>query len=84
MSNGYTVIGYYEESGQIFAHHVEAESQLNAFAKVSAEHEDAVMVCVITGDVEEGEELGFPGWGTVSAATILEQPDVYGSVDDDE
>lgn len=76
--NNYTVIGYYESNGQIFAHHVEADSIMGAFAVVAAMHSDAVMVCALGGEHHEGEELAFPGEGVVDAETILEQPEVFG------
>ena len=75
----YTVIGFYESSGQIFAHHVESDNLMGAFV-VAAERmdndPDATMVCALPGHVMEGEDLLFPGEGVVDALTIAEQATV--------
>lgn len=67
----YTVIGYYEETGETFAEHVEAVSQAEAFEVLGKQmveegSDDAVFVCVL-----EGEFLGFPGECTVSAVSAF-------------
>jgi hypothetical protein len=78
MMNNYTVIGYYASNNQIFAHAVNSDTQMGAFSVVASQYSDAVMVCVLEGDIHEGESLGFPGDGIVDAETILEQPEVFG------
>lgn len=79
--NKFTVIGYYEESGQIFAHHVEANNSQHAFYVVAQEFPDACFVVAIKGHQCEEQSLTFPGEGVVDAETVLEQEDVFNSDD---
>lgn len=78
MKRPFTVIGIYEESGQIVCHHVMAETDMNAFAVVADQQHGLSMVAVLSGHLHEGQEISFPGEGTVSSETVLEQPDVFG------
>lgn len=73
----FTVIGYYEESGQIFSDHVLADTAGGAFAASAAERPDACYVCAMPGHLFEGNHVEFPGDGVVDGATILEQTDVF-------
>lgn len=73
----FTVIGYYEECGQIFCDHVEAETVGGAFAVTASTRSDAELVCALPGHLQESEHIAFPGLGVVSAATVLEKPEVF-------
>lgn len=75
--NQYTVIGYYEENGQTFSHHVDATSPQNAFFKVAQEHSSACLIATLDGHLEEGKDITFAGESVVDAETILSQPDVF-------
>ncbi len=80
----FTVIGFYQDNGHIFAHHVRANDALNAFVAVAAEYEgNAEMVCTLPGHVGEGTGLTFPGEAVVDGATVLEQPEVFGTLPPD-
>lgn len=82
----FTVIGYYEDNGQIFAHHVLANYPSEAFyvAAMQCQQEHAespnnvVYVAALEGHQHEGGELFFPGEGGVDGETVLDQPDVFG------
>jgi hypothetical protein len=82
----FTVIGYYESSGQTFAHHVLAHYPSGAFTAAAQvgeqEHgpdaDDVVFVVALKGHHQEGAELFFPGEGVVDSATVLDQPEVFG------
>jgi hypothetical protein len=80
----YTVIGYYEENGQIFSHHVVALSIAHSFLVASEqfELEDANLVTSIEGHVAEGKGIGFPGESVVDGETIINSPDVYNNGED--
>jgi hypothetical protein len=82
--NNYTVIGYYEENGQIFSHHVVAFSIAHSFfvASEQFELEDANFVTSIEGHVVDGKGIGFPGESVVDGETIINSPDVYNNGDD--
>jgi hypothetical protein len=77
----FTVIGFYEESLQIFSHHVKAENSMTAFAVLSKQHSDAVFTAVIDSCLNEGEGIEFPGSSLVGAETVLSQPEVFGTGD---
>lgn len=77
VMNKYTVLGYYEESGQTFAHHVVANNASQAFYVVAKEHPDANFITAIQGHHFEGKTLEFPGESVVSAETVLEQEDIF-------
>jgi len=76
--HNYTVMGFYEESQQIFSHHVAAEDSSEAFAVVSQSHADAVFVAVLDGHLKEGKGIEFPGSALVDAETVIAQPNVFG------
>lgn len=69
----YAVIGYYEDTGQVFSHRVEAPGAYESFAVVAKEFETAVLVTA----VELPATIEYPGDSTIYAETILEQPDVF-------
>ncbi len=73
----YTVIGYYDESGQIFSDHIVARSAMHAFRVVARQRCDAVLVTALDGHIMESEGVHFPGQGVVCAETVLEQPEVF-------
>ena len=70
--NKYTVIGHYEESGQIFMHHVIANTPEGAFYLCAELHPSAEFTCCLPGHLKEGF-VTFPGAGLVDSNTILEQ-----------
>lgn len=74
----FTVIGFYESTGQIFSHHVKSGNIMGAFAVVASMDSDAMCVAAIEGALMEGESVAFVGDGLVCAETILEQPEVFG------
>lgn len=80
IMNKFTVIGFYEESGQIFSRHVEALSPCNAISELAAEHPDSVFIAVLNGHIMEGSGIVFAGGSIVDAETVLSQPEVYASV----
>lgn len=74
----YTVIGFYEETHQIFCHHVEARNSQHAFYVVATDFPEANFIVAIKGHLTEGrDDIEFPGTSTVDAATVLEQSDVF-------
>lgn len=73
----YTVIGYYESSGQIFAHSVESNSGYVAMAKAAQEladerASDMILVAAIEGEHYEEQTIFFPGEGVVDGATVIQ------------
>ena len=79
----FTVIGFYESSGSIACHHVEATSGLNAFAQAATTSDELEMVAALAGRFTEGDLLTFPGESVVCSDTVLGQPDVFGEPDED-
>lgn len=75
----FTVVGYFEDSREIFSLKVTAEDEISAFAVVAKKHDDACFVAVLAGHLEEGKGIDFPGSGVVDADTVLSQPDVFGT-----
>lgn len=78
----FTVIGVYEETGQIVSHHVTAKNDFNAFAVMAKREHGISMVAAIPGHLNEGSNITFPGVGLVGSDTILEQPEVFGTVEE--
>lgn len=79
----FTVVGYYEESGQSVCEHVTANNGIHAFWVVAQARPDLSMVVAMPGHLTEGAgEVVFPGEGVVDADTILSQPAVFGPEDD--
>ncbi|HCF4079413.1 hypothetical protein [Pseudomonas aeruginosa] len=74
----FTVIATNESTGQVVAHHVYGDSSLNAFAAAAAIDPDLTMVVALPGWQSEGEGMFFPGSAVVDAATVLDQPEVFG------
>ena len=71
----FTVVGYYEESGQSVCEHVTANNGIHAFWVVAQARPDLSMVVAMPGHLTEGAgEVVFPGEGVVDADTILSQP----------
>lgn len=77
----FTVVGFYEETRQIFSHHVHAENSKAAFVVVSKMHSDAVFVAVLDGFQNEERGIDFPGAEVVDAETVLSQAGVFGTGD---
>ena len=77
----FTVVGFYDETREIFYHHVMADTPLNAFAVAAARCADgAEMVVALPGHLSEGKELiTFPGEELVDADTVLDHSEVFGS-----
>lgn len=74
----FTVVGYFEEDGQVVCHHVEASSGMHAFYVLAENEPSLTMVAALPGHLTEAAgEIFFPGDGVVDASTILEQPDVF-------
>lgn len=77
----FAVIGYYEESGQIFCDHVTASDPYNAIAKSAAEREgDPAFIGALPA--QDTARLEYAGEGVVFAETVREQTDVF-PLDDD-
>jgi len=75
----YTVCGFYDETNQIFCHHVIANDDQQAAVVVATEYDDAVFTNIINGHLSEsGGGIAFPGETLVDAGTVLCQPDVFG------
>lgn len=80
----FTVIGYYQHTGQIFCWHVEAENSMHAFAVAGAEilelngAEVTFTVCIEGKQTEQDDFLTFPGSGLVDSQTVRDQPEVFG------
>lgn len=73
----YSVFGFYEETGQSFLDHVQANNEFDAM-RVSAESRpDATYLCAMAGLLRESTGVAFAGEGVVDAQTILEQSDVF-------
>jgi len=66
----YTVMGFYNGSEQLFAHHVDAEDPQAAFMALAIDHEDAVFVAAIEGKLQDGEKLFMAGSVLLDAANI--------------
>ncbi len=79
----FTVVGFFEETGQITCMKVSAKDKMNAFAVAAQQKPNSslTMVVAIAGHQDDGDSgmLAFPGEGIVDSETILEQPDVFGS-----
>lgn len=73
----FTVIGFYNETHQIFNHHVQANNTEHAFFVVAQEHPDAVFTAAIAGYLYEDNGIGFPGESCVDAETVLDQPEIF-------
>lgn len=73
----YTVIGFYEDNGQIFSHFVSARNSQHAFFVVAEEHPTATFVSAIKGHVFEGQGIEFAGESLVDADTVVSQPEVF-------
>ena len=79
MMKLFTVVGYFVESGQTVCHHVMAKNGIHAFCVLAQDEPLLMMVVAMPGHLTEGAgDLVFPGGGVVDAATILEQPEVFG------
>lgn len=74
----FTVIGFYSDNAQIFAHQVLANDAMHAFAEVAGEHSSAEFICALPGAKNEDEHVFYPGDAVVCAETVLDQPDVFG------
>lgn len=75
---GFTAIGFYECSGQIWCEHVYAACMSAAYAEAARLNPTITMVAMLQGIHSEGDFLGFPGVSVVDAETILMQPGVFG------
>ena len=73
----YTVVGFYENNGQIFSHLVSARNSQHAFFVVAKEHPTATFVSAIKGRVVEGQGIEFAGDSLVDADTVVSQPEVF-------
>lgn len=73
----HTVVGFYEESGQIFSDHVWASGPSAAMYSVASARADACLICAISGWLIEGQGIDFSGESVVDAETVLDQPEVF-------
>ena len=77
MRYAFTVVGYYESTGQIFCHRVTAPDGPQAFRACAEDHnmgEDAIFVTAIQGaPLRVAGDLHFPGSAVVDAQTVLDQ-----------
>lgn len=55
----YTVIGYYDDTGQIFSDHVNKDCVNSAMSFVESKRPDATLVCAVEGFLSEGEGITF-------------------------
>ena len=80
----YTVVGFHDDTNQLFIDHVYARNALHAFAVSAHQNPDAdlVFTASMPGHLTEEEGLSCPGESIVYASTVLEQPDVYGDPTD--
>lgn len=75
--NHYSVLGFYEESGQSFCHHVRAVTPQAALKCVAEAFSAACFVAVIDGLLEEGQGITFPDEDLISAFTVEEKTELY-------
>ena len=76
----FSVIGFYEESGQMFCHHVVSDNESNAFVLVANLFDDVMLICVLPKHVtEKDNDIQFAGESLVDADTVLSQPEVFGN-----
>lgn len=81
MQRPFTVIAFCEETGQSVCDHVMANNGIHAFWVAAQDRPTLTMVVAIPGHLSEGAgDLVFPGQGVVDAATVLEQPEVFGPI----
>jgi len=74
----YTVLGIYSDTGQIFCHHVVADTDMAAFKAVAEQFSTAEFVAAIPGHLYEGHNtVIFPGESVVDADTVCDQEDVF-------
>lgn len=73
----FTVIGYYEDTDGIFAHHVEAHDMLHSFHVAAEQYSEAVFIASMPGDVTEGSQITFPGEQTLQAYAVLQLPEKF-------
>ncbi|GAA3571095.1 hypothetical protein [Marinobacter xestospongiae] len=73
----YSVLGFYDDSGQTFCHHVQAETAQAALKCVAVEYPDACFVAVLDGHVSEGQGITFPDYELVTSYSVLEQAETY-------
>lgn len=71
----FTVIGYYDEAGRLFAHHVVADSPENAFAACAESEElafvdDAYFTCALPGHCKEMHQFYTPGDSETAAIDL--------------
>lgn len=73
----FTVIGCYDETRQIFAHHVTAASAMQAFYLTAKDYSCASLIVALDGFIEECEGMAFPGFQEIDSDEVLRQPDVF-------
>jgi len=75
----FTVIGFFDETGDIFIDHVTAPNALSAIGQSARkrENQDTVYVCALRGELTEGVDLDCAGQGIVYGSTVISQPDVF-------
>ncbi len=81
----YTVIGFYEDTNQLFFEHVYARSALHAFAVAAHGNSNGnlAFTASMPGHLSESDGLTCPGDDSVVyASTVLEQPEVFGDPTD--
>lgn len=67
----YTVIGYYEDNGQIWSTLVRADSPPSAMGEAAKEIGYGVLVACIEGEFIEGRGIDYPGEGVVDLDYFL-------------
>jgi len=73
----FSVFGHYEETGQIFVHHVQARNPSHAFRVVAEKYHDSVPTFVFKGHLSDGKDFECAGESLVHSETILEQEEVF-------
>lgn len=73
----FSVVGFYEESGQVVFDHVSSSSHSQAMFQTAQRRPDATIILALDGWHNEGESVFFAGESVVESETILSQPDVF-------
>lgn len=74
----FNVVAIEETTGKIVVVNVAATSPENAFTSAAAINCNLNMVVVAREGLLDDDAISFPGESIVDAATVLEQPDVFG------
>ena len=74
----WAVLGYHDDTGNIFCHQAVARTPWGAFASIARRiPHSAVFLVAWPWRAMDLELLNYPGDSTVSAETVLEQKEVF-------